>query len=132
MGPAPALVDTYRAQGSLYVTPTVRPFPSGSSDASGLTPDELSLVGPAAGVPGLWCAEASWVTHAGGVGRQLAHQFLRVGEPLVDPERLAPTASRRGAPGSSARPRSATTGSATPCTDCAPGSSRASTDERIA
>nr|WP_228079275.1 FAD-dependent oxidoreductase [Streptomyces sp. MA3_2.13] len=55
-----------------------------------LTPDELPLVGPAAGVAGLWCAEASWVTHAGGVGRQLASQLLETGDPLVDPERLAP------------------------------------------
>lgn len=55
-----------------------------------LTPDELPLVGPAAGVPGLWFAEASWVTHAGGVGRQLANMLLETGNLLVDPDRLAP------------------------------------------
>jgi glycine/D-amino acid oxidase-like deaminating enzyme len=55
-----------------------------------LTPDELPFVGPAPGVPGLWCAEASWVTHAGGVGRQLANMPLGTGDLLVEPERLAP------------------------------------------
>ncbi|MGW1814837.1 NAD(P)/FAD-dependent oxidoreductase [Streptomyces sp. NPDC002125] len=55
-----------------------------------MTPDELPLVGPAPGVPGLWLAEASWVTHAAGVGRQLANQLLETGDTLVDPARLAP------------------------------------------
>ncbi|GGM06094.1 hypothetical protein GCM10010129_57230 [Streptomyces fumigatiscleroticus] len=55
-----------------------------------MTPDELPLVGPASGVAGLWFAEASWVTHAGGVGRQLANMLLETGELLVDPARLAP------------------------------------------
>ncbi|MGW4202175.1 hypothetical protein [Streptomyces sp. NPDC004726] len=35
-------------------------------------------------------AEASWVTHAGGVGRQLANMLLDTGDLLVAPERLAP------------------------------------------
>ncbi|MGY5125099.1 NAD(P)/FAD-dependent oxidoreductase [Streptomyces nigrescens] len=55
-----------------------------------LTPDELPLVGPVAAVPGLWVAEASWVTHAAGVGRQLAAMLLETGGPAVDPVRLAP------------------------------------------
>lgn len=55
-----------------------------------LTPDELPLVGPSAEVTGLWFAEASWVTHAGGVGRQLANILLATGDLLVDPGRLAP------------------------------------------
>ncbi|MET9774004.1 FAD-dependent oxidoreductase [Streptomyces sp. NPDC006367] len=55
-----------------------------------LTPDELPLVGPAATMPGLWFAEASWVTHAGGVGRQLANMLLETGDLVVAPERLAP------------------------------------------
>ncbi|MFF3909507.1 NAD(P)/FAD-dependent oxidoreductase [Streptomyces sp. NPDC001848] len=55
-----------------------------------MTPDELPLVGPATDVAGLWFAEASWVTHAGGVGRQLANMLLETGELLVDPARLAP------------------------------------------
>ena len=58
--------------------------------AFALTPDELPLVGPVAATPGLWFAEASWVTHAGGVGRQLAHMLLETGDLLVAPERLAP------------------------------------------
>jgi glycine/D-amino acid oxidase-like deaminating enzyme len=55
-----------------------------------MTPDELPLVGPSAALPGLWLAEASWVTHAGGVGRQLANMLLDTGDLLVAPERLAP------------------------------------------
>ncbi|MEV6428851.1 FAD-binding oxidoreductase [Nocardia sp. NPDC051463] len=55
-----------------------------------LTPDELPLVGPAAGAPGLWIAEASWVAHAAGVGRQLANMLLGTGDLLVDPDRLSP------------------------------------------
>ncbi|MET9395694.1 FAD-dependent oxidoreductase [Streptomyces sp. NPDC006624] len=55
-----------------------------------LTPDELPLVGPAPALPGLWFAEASWVTHAGGVGRQLAGMLLDTGDHLVPPDRLAP------------------------------------------
>ncbi|MDQ0793138.1 FAD-binding oxidoreductase [Streptomyces sp. B1I3] len=55
-----------------------------------MTPDELPLVGPAAGVPGLWFAEASWITHAAGVGRQLAGQLLGTGGTPVDPARLDP------------------------------------------
>ncbi|MEU6177624.1 NAD(P)/FAD-dependent oxidoreductase [Streptomyces coeruleorubidus] len=55
-----------------------------------MTPDELPLVGPAAGLAGLWFAEACWVTHAGGVGRRLANMLLGTGDLLVDPDRLAP------------------------------------------
>ncbi|MEU4151351.1 FAD-binding oxidoreductase [Streptomyces sp. NPDC026659] len=55
-----------------------------------MTPDELPLVGPSGKVPGLWFAEASWVTHAGGVGRQLAEMLLGTGREVVDPGRLAP------------------------------------------
>ncbi|MFH9298922.1 NAD(P)/FAD-dependent oxidoreductase [Streptomyces sp. NPDC017520] len=55
-----------------------------------LTPDEIPLVGPAAEVTGLWIAEACWVTHAGGVGKQIANMLLGTGDLLVDPERLAP------------------------------------------
>ncbi|MEU9115095.1 FAD-binding oxidoreductase [Streptomyces sp. NPDC048483] len=56
-----------------------------------LTPDELPLVGPVPAAPGLWCAVAGWLTHAGGVGRHLAHLLLDAGRPLVDPDRLAPS-----------------------------------------
>ncbi|WP_062206716.1 FAD-binding oxidoreductase [Streptomyces sp. NBRC 109706] len=74
------------------LVPAFRTAPRGRrlNGAFALTPDELPLVGPAPGVAGLWCAEASWVTHAAGVGRQLADQLLSGGAPLVDPERLAP------------------------------------------
>ncbi|MGW3010680.1 NAD(P)/FAD-dependent oxidoreductase [Streptomyces sp. NPDC001219] len=58
--------------------------------AFALTPDELPLVGPVTAVPGLWVAEASWVTHAAGVGRQLAAMLLETGRTVVDPARLAP------------------------------------------
>ncbi|MBQ0829536.1 NAD(P)/FAD-dependent oxidoreductase [Streptomyces tagetis] len=74
------------------LVPAFRTAPPGRrlNGAFALTPDELPLVGPAPGVPGLWFAEASWVTHAGGVGRHLAHLLLDTGDPLVDPARLAP------------------------------------------
>jgi len=55
-----------------------------------LTPDELPFVGPAPGLPGLWIAEASWITHAAGVARQLAHQLLGLDNLTVDPARLSP------------------------------------------
>ncbi|MER6949599.1 FAD-binding oxidoreductase [Nonomuraea sp. NPDC000554] len=55
-----------------------------------LTPDELPLVGTPAALPGLYLAEASWVTHSGGVGRLVAHLLTGKGEPPVDPDRLHP------------------------------------------
>ncbi|SDM62644.1 NAD(P)/FAD-dependent oxidoreductase [Allokutzneria albata] len=55
-----------------------------------LTPDELPLVGPVPEVRGLWLAEGSWVTHAGGVGKLLAEQLLGLSSGFVDPARLAP------------------------------------------
>jgi glycine/D-amino acid oxidase-like deaminating enzyme len=74
------------------LVPVFRTAPRGHrlNGVFALTPDELPLVGPAPGVAGLWFAEASWVTHAGGVGRQLANMMLETGELLVDPARLAP------------------------------------------
>jgi glycine cleavage system aminomethyltransferase T/glycine/D-amino acid oxidase-like deaminating enzyme len=47
------------------------------------TPDGLPLVGPAPGVPGLWLAEAVWVTHGGGVGRAVA-EWIVDGRPQCD------------------------------------------------
>ena len=41
-----------------------------------MTPDGLPLIGPIAGRPGLWIAEAIWVTHACGAGRALAERIL--------------------------------------------------------
>ncbi|WP_246102864.1 NAD(P)/FAD-dependent oxidoreductase [Streptomyces piniterrae] len=74
------------------LVPAFREAPQGRrlNGVFALTPDELPLVGPAAGLPGLWLAEAGWVTHAAGVGRHLAHLLLEAGEPVVDPGRLAP------------------------------------------
>jgi glycine/D-amino acid oxidase-like deaminating enzyme len=74
------------------LVPAFRGAPLGRrlNGAFALTPDEIPLVGPAAEVPGLWFAEASWVTHAGGVGRQLANMLMETGDVLVDPDRLAP------------------------------------------
>lgn len=37
-----------------------------------MTPDNLPFLGPVAGRPGVWVAEALWVTHAGGAARALA------------------------------------------------------------
>lgn len=36
------------------------------------TPDGLPLLGPAAGIDGLWIAEAVWITHAAGAGKSIA------------------------------------------------------------
>ncbi|MFJ9847986.1 NAD(P)/FAD-dependent oxidoreductase [Streptomyces sp. NPDC101150] len=74
------------------LVPAFRQAPQGRrlNGVFALTPDELPLVGPAPGALGLWVAEASWLTHAGGVGRHLAHLLLDTGRPLVDPDRLAP------------------------------------------
>lgn len=74
------------------LVPAFRQVPQGRrlNGAFALTSDELPLVGPAAGVPGLWFAEASWVTHAGGVGRQLANMLLQTVNLLVAPDRLSP------------------------------------------
>lgn len=74
------------------LVPAFREAPRGRrlNGVFALTPDEIPLVGPAAEVAGLWFAEASWVTHAGGVGRQLANMLLETGNLLVGPERLAP------------------------------------------
>ncbi|WP_231911146.1 MULTISPECIES: NAD(P)/FAD-dependent oxidoreductase [Streptomyces] len=74
------------------LVPAFRTAPRGRhlNGVFAMTPDELPLVGPAAGLAGLWFAEASWVTHAGGVGRQFANMLLETGDLLVDPDRLAP------------------------------------------
>ncbi|MGW0929034.1 NAD(P)/FAD-dependent oxidoreductase [Streptomyces sp. NPDC002644] len=74
------------------LVPAFRQVPQGRrlNGVFALTPDELPVVGPAAGAPGLWFAEASWVTHAGGVGRQLANMLLETGNLLVAPDRLSP------------------------------------------
>lgn len=37
-----------------------------------MTPDNLPLLGPVADVPGLWVAEAIWVTYAAGAADALA------------------------------------------------------------
>jgi glycine/D-amino acid oxidase-like deaminating enzyme len=74
------------------LVPAFRTAPQGRrlNGVFAMTPDEVPLVGPASGVADLWFAEASWVTHAGGVGRQLANMLLETGDLLVDPDRLSP------------------------------------------
>ncbi|HSJ50889.1 MAG TPA: FAD-dependent oxidoreductase, partial [Actinomycetota bacterium] len=47
------------------------------------TPDAGSIVGESAKVRGVWVCEAVWVTHAGGMGRQVA-EWMALGEPSVD------------------------------------------------
>lgn len=47
------------------------------------TPDGFPLVGPVEDRPGLWLAEAVWVTHSAGVARALA-EWLVDGRPSVD------------------------------------------------
>jgi glycine cleavage system aminomethyltransferase T/glycine/D-amino acid oxidase-like deaminating enzyme len=47
------------------------------------TPDAASIVGESAKVRGVWVCEAVWVTHAGGMGRQVAEWMVN-GEPSYD------------------------------------------------
>jgi glycine cleavage system aminomethyltransferase T/glycine/D-amino acid oxidase-like deaminating enzyme len=47
------------------------------------TPDAGSIVGESASVRGVWVCEAVWVTHGGGMGRQVA-EWMAVGEPSYD------------------------------------------------
>ena len=47
------------------------------------TPDAGSIVGEAANVRGFWVCEAVWVTHGGGMGRQVA-EWMTAGEPSLD------------------------------------------------
>jgi glycine cleavage system aminomethyltransferase T/glycine/D-amino acid oxidase-like deaminating enzyme len=47
------------------------------------TPDAGSIVGESARARGVWLCEAVWVTHAGGMGRQVA-EWIATGEPSYD------------------------------------------------
>jgi glycine cleavage system aminomethyltransferase T/glycine/D-amino acid oxidase-like deaminating enzyme len=47
------------------------------------TPDGASIVGESARVRGMWVCEAVWVTHGGGMGRQVA-EWIALGEPSYD------------------------------------------------
>src|SRR5712691_8338505 len=47
------------------------------------TPDAGSIVGESARVRGVWICEAVWVTHAGGMGRQVA-EWMATGESSYD------------------------------------------------
>jgi glycine cleavage system aminomethyltransferase T/glycine/D-amino acid oxidase-like deaminating enzyme len=47
------------------------------------TPDASSIVGESGKVRGVWVCEAVWVTHAGGMGRQVA-EWMVSGEPSYD------------------------------------------------
>jgi glycine cleavage system aminomethyltransferase T/glycine/D-amino acid oxidase-like deaminating enzyme len=47
------------------------------------TPDAGSIVGESARVRGVWVCEAVWVTHAAGMGRQVA-EWMTLGEPSLD------------------------------------------------
>ncbi len=47
------------------------------------TPDAGSIVGESASVRGVWVCEAVWVTHAGGMARQVV-EWMEAGEPSYD------------------------------------------------
>jgi glycine cleavage system aminomethyltransferase T/glycine/D-amino acid oxidase-like deaminating enzyme len=47
------------------------------------TPDAGSIVGESAHVRGVWVCEAVWITHGGGMGRQVA-EWMATGEPSYD------------------------------------------------
>lgn len=73
------------------LVPAFRGTPQGRrlNGVFAMTPDELPLAGPST-VPGLWFAEAGWVTHAAGIGRHVANLLLGAGDTAVDPARLDP------------------------------------------
>lgn len=58
-----------------------------------MTPDGAPLLGEITSIPGLWLAEAVWVTHSGGVGKALAERLLGKSPSFeiekYDPERFA-------------------------------------------
>ncbi|MFF0724241.1 NAD(P)/FAD-dependent oxidoreductase [Streptomyces sp. NPDC004134] len=54
-----------------------------------VTPDNLPLLGPFTGLPGLWSATAIWVTHAAGAAAALA-ESMDGGEPGAGLAALAP------------------------------------------
>jgi glycine cleavage system T protein len=47
------------------------------------TPDGASIVGESSSVRGVWLCEAVWITHGGGMGRQVA-EWMALGEPSYD------------------------------------------------
>jgi glycine cleavage system aminomethyltransferase T len=47
------------------------------------TPDAGSIVGESAAARGVWVCEAVWITHGGGMGRQVA-EWMATGEPSYD------------------------------------------------
>ena len=47
------------------------------------TPDGMPVMGESPAVPGLWVAEAVWITHGGGVGKTMA-EWIATGEPEWD------------------------------------------------
>lgn len=50
-----------------------------------MTADNRPLLGPAANTPGLWLAEAIWVTHAAGAARSLVQMMTQPGgNPIVE------------------------------------------------
>ena len=55
-----------------------------------MTPDNQPLLGPAAGVPGLWIAQALWVTHAAGAARCLVSAMTGGAPPVPGLASLLP------------------------------------------
>jgi dimethylglycine oxidase len=64
---------------------TMRPVDPGRSlnGMFSFTPDAGSIVGESATARGVWVCEAVWITHAGGMGRQVA-EWMALGEPSYD------------------------------------------------
>ncbi|MEX2274430.1 MAG: FAD-dependent oxidoreductase [Actinomycetota bacterium] len=91
-GPMPSVMPftpehfTACEQESIRIMPALKDRIDTSSGINGMfsfTPDMGSIVGESTDVRGFWICEAVWVTHGGGMGRQVA-QWIATGEPDMD------------------------------------------------
>lgn len=82
--------DAFQAALRLDLLPVLRETPVRHrlNGVFSMTPDGLPLLGPLRQLPGLWSAEAVWVTHAGGVAEVMADLLLAGRTSLLDASRL--------------------------------------------
>jgi glycine cleavage system aminomethyltransferase T/glycine/D-amino acid oxidase-like deaminating enzyme len=94
-GPMPSLMpwtprdfDVAEAEAARLLPPLAGRMRPGDPSRSingmfSFTPDAGSIVGESTEVRGFWVCEAVWVTHGGGMGRQVA-EWMALGEPSYD------------------------------------------------
>ncbi|MGH2635870.1 MAG: GcvT family protein [Actinomycetota bacterium] len=94
-GPPPSLMpftpsdfDVAEAEAARLLPPLAGRMRPADPDRSingmfSFTPDAGSIVGESARVRGVWVCEAVWITHGGGMGRQVA-EWMALGEPSYD------------------------------------------------